>query len=179
MVMDPGDPQTVFVAMYQRRRTNFGFNGGGPGSGLYRTTDGGVNWKELTNGLPEGDKGRIGLDIFRGDGNLVYALVEADARRPGSNFFGGGGPPGARKNGVYRSTDRGETWEQTSDTNNRPMYYSQIRIDPANPDNRASGARAAHPLHGLGYRPSVRRCDRAGSTGRERRLDEAGAQWNS
>jgi len=73
--MDPGDPNTIFAAMYQRRRTGWGFNGGGPGSGLYRSTDAGENWIELTEGLPEGDKGRIGIDVFRQDGNVVYALV--------------------------------------------------------------------------------------------------------
>lgn len=117
LVMDFNDPETLFAAMYQRRRTGFGFNGGGPGSGLYRTTDGGANWVELTEGLPEGDKGRIGVDVYRRDGNLVYALVEA---RPGA--------------GVYRSMDRGDTWEHLSNTNNRPMYYSQIRIDPNDPE---------------------------------------------
>ncbi len=131
MVMDHGDPQTLFAAMYQRQRTGWGFNGGGPGSGIYRSTDGGVTWTELTEGLPEGDKGRIGLDISRANGNVVYALVEADARRPGQSF-GGGNTDG--KNGVYRSTDRGETWERVSNTNNRPMYYSQIRIDPTDPE---------------------------------------------
>ena len=129
LAMDMADPKTIFAAMYQRRRRAWGFNGGGPGSGIYRTTDGGDTWKELTNGLPEGDKGRIGLDIYRGDGNLVFALVEADARGPGQGFGQGGG-----QNGVYRSTDRGETWRQTSTTNNRPMYYSQIWIDPNDPE---------------------------------------------
>ena len=133
LAMDPGDPQTVFAAMYQRRRTLWGFNGGGPGSGIHRTTDGGASWEELAGGLPEGDKGRIGLDIYRGDGNIVYALVEADARRPDQGFGGGGGQ-GEVRNGVYRSTDRGETWEHLSTTNNRPMYYSQIRIDPTDPE---------------------------------------------
>jgi photosystem II stability/assembly factor-like uncharacterized protein len=131
LAMDPGDPQTLFAAMYQRRRTPWGFNGGGPGSGIYRTLDGGATWRELTEGLPEGDKGRIGLEIFRGDGNMVFALVEADKRRPGQGFGGGGGPDA--KNGVYRSLDRGDTWEQLSTTNNRPMYYSQIRVDPNDP----------------------------------------------
>jgi len=79
LAMDPGDPNTLFAAMYQRQRTGFGFNGGGPGSGIYRTMDGGSTWQELTNGLPEGDKGRIGLDVYRRDGNLVYAVVEADS----------------------------------------------------------------------------------------------------
>lgn len=135
LIMDPNDPQTLFAAMYQRQRTLGGFNGGGPGSGIYRTLDGGDTWKELTEGLPEGDKGRIGLDIYRADPNTVFAVIEADARRPGAGFggFGGGGNPDA-KNGVYRSTDRGETWEQMGTTNNRPMYYSQIRVDPNDPE---------------------------------------------
>lgn len=132
LVMDPGDPQTLFAAMYQRRRRAWGFNGGGPGSGIYRTTDGGREWNELTEGLPKGDKGRIGLDIYRGDGNLIFALVEADARVPGQGF--GGGARGNAQNGVYRSSDRGESWEHLSTTNNRPMYYSQIRVDPNDPE---------------------------------------------
>jgi photosystem II stability/assembly factor-like uncharacterized protein len=135
LAMDPGDPETLFAAMYQRRRTGFGFNGGGPGSGIYRTTDGGNAWTELTNGLPEGDKGRIGLDIYRQDGNMVFAIVEADLR---GSFapFGAQQEESARDrvNGVYRSTDRGETWEHLSTTNNRPMYYSQIRVDPNDPE---------------------------------------------
>ncbi len=132
LVMDPGDPRTLFAATYQRRRRAWGFNGGGPGSGIYRTTDGGDSWTELTEGLPEGDKGRIGLDIYRRDGNVVFALVEADARAPGQGFGGGAGSDA--KNGVYRSTDRGDTWEHLSTTNNRPMYYSQIRVDPNDPE---------------------------------------------
>jgi photosystem II stability/assembly factor-like uncharacterized protein len=130
LAMHPGDGNTLFAAMYQRRRTGFGFNGGGPGSGIYRTIDGGSTWEELTEGLPEGDKGRIGLDVYRRDGNLVYAVVEADARNPVRSFGGPQQPAGERKSGVFRSTDRGETWEKVSSTNPRPMYYSQIRIDP-------------------------------------------------
>ena len=132
LVMDPGDPQTLFAAMYQRRRTGFGFNGGGPASGIYRTIDGGESWTEITNGLPEGDKGRIGLDVYRGDGNLVYAVVEADLRTGSGGFRQQ--QRGERKSGVFRSTDRGDTWEKISDTNPRPMYYSQIRIDPSDPE---------------------------------------------
>ncbi len=132
LAMDPGDPNTIFAAMYQRQRTGWGFNGGGPGSGLYRTFDGGDNWTELTEGLPEGDKGRIGVDVFRQDGNVVYALVEADARSPDAGFFGGGG--GQSQSGLFRSLDRGDSWEKMSSTNPRPMYYSQVRIDPSNVD---------------------------------------------
>ena len=131
LAMDPGDPNTIFAAMYQRRRTGFGFNGGGPGSGLYRTLDGGETWTELTNGLPEGDKGRIGVDVYRRDGNVVFALVEAD---PSSADDGFGGGDEEIEGGIFRSLDRGETWEKMSDTNPRPMYYSQVRIDPSNPE---------------------------------------------
>jgi len=131
LAMDPGDPSTIFAAMYQRRRTGWGFNGGGPGSGLYRTFDGGDSWTELTDGLPPGDKGRIGVDVFRGDGNVVYALVEADARTSGR---GGGGGDGESASGLFRSLDRGDSWVKMSDTNPRPMYYSQVRIDPSNVD---------------------------------------------
>ena len=134
MAMDPGDPNTIFAAMYQRQRTGWGFNGGGPGSGLYRSTDAGENWIELTEGLPEGDKGRIGIDVFRQDGNVVYALVEADARRAGGGRGGRGGGGGAARSGLFRSLDRGDTWEKMSNTNPRPMYYSQVRIDPSNSD---------------------------------------------
>ena len=131
LVMDPNDPSTLFAAMYQRRRTGFGFNGGGPGSGIYRTMDGGENWTEMTEGLPEGDKGRIGLDVYQQNGNVIYALIEADARSAGQGFGRSSGPS---ESGLFRSADRGTTWEKMSDTNPRPMYYSQIRIDPSNPD---------------------------------------------
>lgn len=137
LVMDPGDPKTLFAAMYQRRRTAWGFNGGGPGSGIYRTYDGGATWTRLRTGLPEGELGRIGLDIYRRDGRLVYAVVEADPPG-GGGFGGGGGQAGAgqrqRKGGVFRSTDRGETWEKVNDINPRPMYFSLIRIDPNDPN---------------------------------------------
>jgi len=118
LVMHPDDPRTLFAAMYQRQRTAWGYNGGGPGSGIYRTIDGGNTWTELTEGLPTADMGRIGLDIYRQDGDLVFAVVEA---------------PNDAGLGVYRSADRGETWEKLSNTNPRPMYFSQIRVDPNDP----------------------------------------------
>jgi photosystem II stability/assembly factor-like uncharacterized protein len=114
IVMDPRDPDTIFAAMYQRQRKAWGFNGGGPGSGIHRTRDGGATWTKLSTGLPAGDKGRIGLDLFRADPRIVLAVVEA----------------AGRDNGVYRSADGGDTWEAWSSLNPRPMYYSQIRADP-------------------------------------------------
>jgi photosystem II stability/assembly factor-like uncharacterized protein len=138
IVMDPESPGTLIAAAYQRRRTVFGFSGGGPGSGLYKTTDGGATWKKLEKGLPwdpeketgptgESDLrradsqsappeqiGRIGLDIYRKNPNIVYATIQHE------------------NGGTYRSDDKGETWTKMSDTNPRASYYSQIRIDPSN-----------------------------------------------
>jgi photosystem II stability/assembly factor-like uncharacterized protein len=118
LVMDSNDPNTLFAATYQRQRKAWGFNGGGPGSGIWRTTDGGANWERLANGLPGGDLGRIGLDVWRTNPDYVYALIEAETR----------GDDG--ETGVYRSMDGGDTWEHINTENNRPMYYSQIRVDP-------------------------------------------------
>ncbi len=114
LVMDPDDPDTVLAATYQRRRTACCFVGGGPGSGIYRTGNGGDSWTKLTAGLPGGDMGRIGLDIYQRNGSLIIATVEAAA--PDS--------------GVYRSSDGGDSWDKINDQNPRPMYFSQIRIDP-------------------------------------------------
>jgi photosystem II stability/assembly factor-like uncharacterized protein len=117
IAMDPESPDTLYAAAYERRRTPYGFNGGGPDSAIYKTTDGAVTWRKLTKGLPYengGETGRIGLDIYRKDPNIVYALVQHE------------------KGGIYRSEDKGETWKKMSDTNPRPSYYSQVRIDPNN-----------------------------------------------
>jgi photosystem II stability/assembly factor-like uncharacterized protein len=117
IAMDPESPDTLYAAAYERRRTPYGFNGGGPDSAIYKTTDGGATWKKLTKGLPYengGDTGRIGLDVYRKDPNIVYALVQHE------------------KGGIYRSEDKGETWKKMSDTNPRASYYSQVRIDPNN-----------------------------------------------
>jgi photosystem II stability/assembly factor-like uncharacterized protein len=114
VAMDFENPQTLYAAAYQRRRTAYGFNGGGPGGGLFKTTDEGETWVRLTNGLPEGDFGRIGIDIYRSNPGIVYATIEH------------------KNGGVFRSEDKGFTWKRMSSTNPRPMYYSKIRIDPNN-----------------------------------------------
>jgi photosystem II stability/assembly factor-like uncharacterized protein len=115
VIMDPSNPKVVYAAAYQRRRTGWGFNGGGKDSGIYKTVDAGRTWRRLTTGLPEGDTGRIGLDVYRRNSNIVYAIVEN------------------REGGVFRSEDKGETWTKMNSLNPRPMYFSQIRVDPNEP----------------------------------------------
>ena len=116
VAMHPADPNTLFAATYQRLRQPWGFNGGGPGSGIHKTTDGGRTWRRITNGLPPGEKGRIGLAISRSNPRVLNAIIEA---------------PSAWE-GVYRSEDGGETWSKMSSLNPRPSYYSKIFIDPLN-----------------------------------------------
>jgi photosystem II stability/assembly factor-like uncharacterized protein len=116
VAIDP-DGRTLYAAAYERRRRGFGFVGGGPGGGLYRSFDGGDTWSKVTNGLPSGDLGRIGIDISKSRPNIVYAAIE--------HKTGGG---------IYRSDDRGATWTHQGKMNPRPSYYSQIRVDPKNPD---------------------------------------------
>lgn len=125
VALDPSQPNTLYAATYQRRRRAFGFDGGGPGSGLHKSTDGGATWTRLTNGLPEGDYGRIGISIFRGDPRTLYVSVEQGWQYNASTAYG------ERRAGVYRSDDRGETWQFMSDWNPRPMYASQPYVDPS------------------------------------------------
>ncbi|MBZ5605537.1 MAG: hypothetical protein LAO79_24835, partial [Acidobacteriia bacterium] len=138
LVMDPKNPEVLYAAMYQHQRKGWGYNGGGPGSGIFRTMDGGATWTELKNGLPRGDKGRIGLATFAGDNRVVYAIVEADpAPSPQAGGRGGRGGRGPEspdritaQGGIFRSLDSGETWQHISGLDPRPMYYSRIYIDP-------------------------------------------------
>jgi photosystem II stability/assembly factor-like uncharacterized protein len=123
MVMDPSNPNKILVNMWQHRRTPWSFKSGGPGSGLYLTTDGGRNWKKLgkEDGLPAGNFGRIGLAFAHSMPSRVYAMVEAT------------------KNGFYMSNDGGFKWELvTADpriVTNRPFYFQDIAVDTKN-ENR-------------------------------------------
>ncbi len=113
LVMDPSNNKVIYAATYQRRRATWGFNGGGPGSAMWKSSDAGRTWTKLTNGVPSGNLGRIGMDVYRKNPNIVYARIEH-----------------AKESGTYRSDDAGMTWKKMSDVNPRPMYFSQIRIDP-------------------------------------------------
>ncbi|HXV60990.1 MAG TPA: hypothetical protein VEK15_09880, partial [Vicinamibacteria bacterium] len=113
LAMDPVNPDVLYAATYQRRRVPWGFDGGGPGSGIYRSTDGGENWQKLTEGIPAGPLGRIGIAVSRADPGVVYALIEH-----------------AEESGLYRSADRGGSFERINEINPRPMYYSKVILDP-------------------------------------------------
>jgi photosystem II stability/assembly factor-like uncharacterized protein len=130
VAMDPSDPSILYASTYQRRRRPWGFHGGGPGSALWKSTDGGDSWTRLTNsglenGLPAGEMGRIGISIYRSDPRIVYVSVEQGERYNASTAYE------QRRAGIYRSEDRGESWEHMSDWNPRPMYASQITVDPS------------------------------------------------
>jgi len=116
----PGNPNVVFAAMYQVRRQAWTFTSGGPGSGLYRSTDGGITWKHLQgNGLPEGILGRIGVSVSGGDSNKVYALIEAE------------------EGGLFRSDNGGDQWVRVNEDERyrqRAWYFSHVFADPQNPD---------------------------------------------
>ena len=218
IVLDPANSNIVYAASYQRRRSGCCFNGGGPGSGIWKSMDAGKTWTKITgSGLPPGTYGRIALDVSRSNPNVVYAQIEAGetgtpertaavqpgaateatpagaaavvppggrAGQPGQpgatgvqapaavNAGGGGG--GGRGNrydwcnnagpgegfgrgggrfgqaeqqpqaprvkpdldpkdgGVFRSDDKGKTWTLLSNCDARPMYFSQLRVDPSN-----------------------------------------------
>ncbi len=114
VAIDPQSPTTLYAAAYERRRSVWGFNGGGPNSGIYKSTDGGATWNKLTNDLPTGDTGRSAVAVYRKNPNVVYAVIQ--------NAQGG----------VFRSEDKGATWKKMGSEDPRPSYFSQIRIDPNN-----------------------------------------------
>ncbi len=122
MVIDPTNPNKLFVAMWEHKRDPWFFKSGGKGSGLYLTHDGGENWKKITekDGFPKGELGRIGVAIAKSNPNIVYALVESE------------------KNALYKSEDGGFKWKKINDKKsigNRPFYYAEIYVDPQN-ENR-------------------------------------------
>ncbi|MFK7961456.1 MAG: WD40/YVTN/BNR-like repeat-containing protein [Phycisphaerales bacterium] len=115
----PDDPNTMYCSTWQRRRRQWTMINGGPGSGVYKSTDGGETWREVSRGLPGGDKGKVGLDISPVNPDVVYAVVEA---KDGQTGF-------------FRSTNRGERWSRMSDyTSSAPMYYHEIVASPHDVD---------------------------------------------
>ena len=117
---DPTNSNIVFAALWQARRSPWGMDSGGPGSGLYRSIDGGTTWKQLKgHGLPEGILGRIGVTVSGANPNRVWAVIEAE------------------KGGIYRSEDGGDSWQLMNDDHRfrqRAWYYSHIFADPRSAD---------------------------------------------
>lgn len=118
IALDPSNPDIVYAAAYQRRRHVFTLIDGGPESAIYKSTDAGANWSRLKNGLPTVDLGRIGLAVSPVDPNVIYATIEA----------------ADGKGGIFRSSDKGATWERRNEFDQGAMYYARVVADPKNVD---------------------------------------------
>ena len=120
IVFDPNNSNILYASLWEVYRTPYSLNSGGPGSGLYKSIDGGTTWKHLEgSGLPEGILGRIGISVSAADSNRVYALIEA------------------KEGGLYRSDDAGDSWTKINDDGRirqRAWYFSHIFADPKSPD---------------------------------------------
>jgi photosystem II stability/assembly factor-like uncharacterized protein len=118
---NPANPDVIYAAAYQRRRHIWSFLGGGPSGGIHKSMDGGETWRKVTEGLPKGDIGKIGLAVSAANPELVYATVEAIEK----------------ERGFYRSSDQGESWEKRSEYisgGTGPHYYQEIYASPSNPE---------------------------------------------
>ncbi|MBI3983203.1 MAG: glycosyl hydrolase [Gemmatimonadetes bacterium] len=114
---DPSNPDVVYAAAYQRRRHVWGFLGGGPKSGIWKSSDNGVTWRQVQTGLPKGDMGKIGLTVTPANPDLVYATIEANEE----------------ERGFYRSRDKGESWDKRNSYisgGTGPHYYQEIEASP-------------------------------------------------
>jgi photosystem II stability/assembly factor-like uncharacterized protein len=119
IAFDPENADIVYATAYQRRRHVYTLIDGGPEGGIYKTENGGKDWRKINKGLTGGDKGRIGIAVSPVDGNYVYAIVEAEKE----------------KGGFYRSTNKGESWEKmNSFVSGSPQYYQELIADPKDKD---------------------------------------------
>jgi len=122
LIMDPSNPNTLYAAFWEFRRTAYSFNSGGYGSALYKSTDGGKNWNKIHNGFPAGKLGRIAVASAPSKPEILYAVIECE--KP-------------EQKGLYRSEDGGANWKHLNadfELSVRPFYFSRIVIDPKNPD---------------------------------------------
>ncbi|MGC2271046.1 MAG: glycosyl hydrolase [Candidatus Sulfotelmatobacter sp.] len=118
VALDPTNPDIIYAAAYQRRRHVFTLIDGGPESAIYKSTDAGATWNKLKSGLPTVEMGRIGLAVSPVDPDVVYAAIEA----------------ADGKGGIFRSNDKGATWERRNEFDVGAMYYARVVCDPKNVD---------------------------------------------
>ncbi len=137
LMMHPGNPDVLYVALWQRLRQPWRFDSGGPNGGIFKTTDGGKTWTKLTNGLPSGDLGRIGIALCRAKPDVLMAVVEHGFQPRPTIGAGSEQKPNPEYEdmsklgtGIYRSEDGGASWQYMNRMNNRPFYYSHIYINP-------------------------------------------------
>ncbi len=117
IVVDPTNPDWMYAATWQRHRTVAAYMSGGPGSGIYRSKDGGDTWEKQTTGLPKSNLGKIGMTVSPQNPDIVYAVIETDRR----------------EGGVYKSIDKGSSWEKQSNTvsgGTGPLYYQELYASP-------------------------------------------------
>lgn len=152
LAMDPSNPSVVYASMWQVSRAHWTFSSGGPGSGIYKTTDGGGNWTNISHlpGLPTGIFGRTAVAVAPSRPSVVYALIQADYK--------------GQAGGLFRSEDAGQNWKlvnNSMDITQRAFYYTEIYVDPKDPDtiylpnaglyvshNGGEKLTALHPPHG-------------------------------
>jgi hypothetical protein len=153
LVMDRRNPDVLYAALYDYMRYPWKLSDGGPGSGIFKSADGGATWQKLEGGLPGGALGRIGLDICRKNPDVLYAVVDNFNLRPATEQeirSGRGNPTASRTiaspnsprpigGEVYRTGDSGRTWRKvsaaTDDVSRKAGYsFNQIRVDPNNPE---------------------------------------------
>src|SRR2546430_826000 len=118
VAIDSQNPETIYAASYQRRRHMWTLVDGGPESALYKSTDAGATWNKMRAGLPTTEMGRIGIAISPVDSNVLYATIEA----------------ADRKGGIFRSNDRGGSWERRNEFDAGAMYYARVVADPQDVD---------------------------------------------
>jgi photosystem II stability/assembly factor-like uncharacterized protein len=132
LVMDPNNPRILYAGFWQIEIHTWGRTSGGPGSGIWKSTDGGASWKHLTgNGLPAKNIGKIGLGISKANSNRIYALIETGDGVPAINLAE------PDKGRLFRSDDGGTNWQMVSSDRQvagRTHYYNRMGVSPDNPD---------------------------------------------